>query len=77
MQTENNHSLKGIDLLAANSRNKFQLPVLVANIWTLSKDLPRIMTCPKYIQKLLVLNQPGIIFNLHGSRASRSEIQAS
>ena len=45
-----------------------QIPVLVANIWPLPKHLPWIMTCPKHVQKLLVVNQPGIILNLHKSR---------
>jgi hypothetical protein len=54
-----------------------QLPVLVANIWPLPKHLPWIMTCPKHVQKLLVVNQPGIILDLHDSRAETYHCQLS
>jgi hypothetical protein len=54
-----------------------QLPILVPNIWPLPKHLPRIMTCPEHIQKLSVVNQPGIILNLHDSRAETCHHQSS
>lgn len=38
--------------------------ILVANIWPLPKHLTWVMTCPEHIQKLPVVNQPGIILNL-------------
>jgi hypothetical protein len=56
--------LKRVDLLMEKSQDKIQSPILVANIGSLSEDLPWIVTCPENIQKLLVLNQPGIILNL-------------
>lgn len=54
-----------------------QLPILVANIWPLPKHLPWIMTCPEDIQKLPVVNQPGIILNLHDSRAETCHQRSS
>jgi len=54
-----------------------QLPILVANIWPLPKHLPWVMTCPEHIQKLPVVNQPGIILNLIGSRETVRQCQSS
>ena len=54
-----------------------QSPILVANIWPLPKHLPWVMTCPEHIQKLPVVNQPGIILNLIGSRETVSKCQSS
>lgn len=54
-----------------------QSPILVANIWPLPKHLTWVMTCPEHIQKLPVVNQPGIILNLIGSRETVRQCQSS
>nr|ACN28733.1 unknown [Zea mays] len=51
--------------------------ILVANIWPLPKHLTWVMTCPEHIQKLPVVNQPGIILNLIGSRETVRQCQSS